>query len=40
VGRLLVTHVPAWVDAGTQLQAAREAFPTAELAEHAARYDV
>ena len=40
VGRLLVTHVPAWVDAGVQLAAAREAFATAELAVHAATYEV
>ncbi|GAB3349114.1 MBL fold metallo-hydrolase [Modestobacter lapidis] len=40
VGRLLVTHVPAWVDAGEQLAAARGAFPAAELAEHAAVYEL
>ena len=40
VRRLLVTHVPAWVDAGRQLADAREAFPAAELAAHAAVYDV
>jgi ribonuclease BN (tRNA processing enzyme) len=40
VGRLLVTHVPAWVDAAAQLAAAREAFPSAELARHAAVYDI
>jgi ribonuclease BN (tRNA processing enzyme) len=31
VGRLLVTHVPAWVDAEAQLAHARAAFPAAEL---------
>ena len=31
VGRLLVTHVPAWVDAEVQLAHARTAFPAAEL---------
>jgi ribonuclease BN (tRNA processing enzyme) len=40
VGRLLVTHVPAWVDADAQLAAAREVFPAAELARHAAVYDI
>jgi ribonuclease BN (tRNA processing enzyme) len=40
VGRLLVTHVPAWVDAAGQLAAARETFPATELARHAACYDV
>jgi ribonuclease BN (tRNA processing enzyme) len=40
VGRLLVTHVPAWVDADRQLADARRAFPAAELARHAATYEV
>jgi ribonuclease BN (tRNA processing enzyme) len=40
VGRLLVTHVPAWVDAGAQLAAARAVFPDSELARHAAVYDI
>jgi ribonuclease BN (tRNA processing enzyme) len=40
VGRLLVTHVPAWVDAEAQLAAARAVFPAAELARHAAVYDI
>ena len=40
VGRLLVTHVPAWVDADAQLAAARSVFAGAELARHAAVYDV
>jgi ribonuclease BN (tRNA processing enzyme) len=40
VARLLVTHVPAWVDPEVQLAAARGAFPGAELARHAAVYDI
>jgi hypothetical protein len=40
VGRLLVTHVPAWVDAEAQLVAAREVFPASELARHATAYDI
>jgi ribonuclease BN (tRNA processing enzyme) len=40
VGRLLVTHVPAWVDAEAQLAAAREVFGAAELARHAAVHDI
>ena len=40
VGRLLVTHVPSWIDADAQLAAARSAFPASELARHAAVYDV
>jgi ribonuclease BN (tRNA processing enzyme) len=40
VGRLIVTHVPAWVDADAQLAAARAVFPASELARHAAVYDV
>ena len=40
VGRLLITHVPSWVDADTQLAAARSVFGAAELARHAAVYDV
>jgi nicotinamide-nucleotide amidase len=36
VGRLLVTHVPAWVDAEEQLAAARSVFGAAELARHGA----
>ena len=40
VGRLLVTHVPAWVDAGAQLAAAREVFADVELAQHAAVHDI
>jgi ribonuclease BN (tRNA processing enzyme) len=40
VGRLLLTHVPAWVDAGEQLAAARVAFPAAELVRPGDAYDV
>ncbi|MGY1814593.1 MBL fold metallo-hydrolase [Blastococcus sp. SYSU D00820] len=40
VGRLLVTHVPAWVDPRAQLAAARSAFPAAELVHPGAIYDV
>jgi ribonuclease BN (tRNA processing enzyme) len=40
VGRLLLTHVPAWVDAATQLAAAREAFPSAELVRPGAVYEI
>ncbi len=40
VGRLLVTHVPAWVDPAAQLAAARSVFPAAELVRPGATYDV
>ena len=40
VNRLLITHVPSWVDAEAQLEAARKAFPAAELARHGAVYEV
>ena len=40
VGRLLVTHVPSWVDADAQLLAARTGFPPAELAVPGAVYDI
>jgi ribonuclease BN (tRNA processing enzyme) len=40
VGRLLLTHVPAWVDAAGQLADARTAFPAAELVAPGASYDV
>jgi ribonuclease BN (tRNA processing enzyme) len=40
VGRLLITHVPSWVDAEAQLAAAREVFPASELARHAAVHEV
>ncbi|RFU20942.1 MBL fold metallo-hydrolase [Geodermatophilus marinus] len=38
--RLLLTHVPAWVDAGAQLSDARAVFPSAELVAPGATYDV
>lgn len=40
VGRLLVTHVPAWVDPAAQLAAARGVFPAAELVRPGATYEV
>jgi ribonuclease BN (tRNA processing enzyme) len=40
VGRLLLTHVPSWVDAIAQLAAASAAFPETELVRPGARYDV
>jgi ribonuclease BN (tRNA processing enzyme) len=40
VGRLLLTHVPAWVDPDGQLTAARSAFPSAELVRPGAGYDI
>jgi len=40
VGRLIVTHVPAWVDADAQLAAARAVFPASELARHAAVHEI
>ena len=40
VGRLLITHVPAWVDRIGQLAAASAVFPEAELVSTAAVYEV
>ncbi|MEU2349435.1 MBL fold metallo-hydrolase [Modestobacter sp. NPDC049651] len=40
VGRLLLTHIPAWVDAEAQLAAARAVFGGAELARHATVHEV
>jgi ribonuclease BN (tRNA processing enzyme) len=40
VGRLLVTHVPAWVDAEAQLAQARTAFPAAELVAPGAVFEI
>ena len=40
VGRLLLTHIPPWVDADTQLTAARTVFPATELARTGATYDL
>ena len=39
VRRLLVTHVPAWVDPAAQLAAARSAFPASELVRPGAAYE-
>ena len=38
--RLLLTHVPAWVDPAGQLAGARAVFPAAELVVPGATYDV
>lgn len=38
VGRLLLTHIPPWVDADAQLRAAAAAFPAAELVAPGAGY--
>ncbi len=40
VGRLLLTHVPPWVDAEAQLSAARAAFPASELVSVGTTYDL
>ncbi len=40
VRRLLLTHVPAWVDPAAQLAAARSVFPAAELVQPGATYQV
>jgi ribonuclease BN (tRNA processing enzyme) len=40
VGRLLLTHVPFWVDPQSQLAAARAAFPASELVRPGAGYDI
>jgi ribonuclease BN (tRNA processing enzyme) len=40
VGRLLLTHVPTWVDRGAQLADARTVFAASELVEPGATYDV
>jgi ribonuclease BN (tRNA processing enzyme) len=40
VGRLLLTHIPAWVDPAAQLAAARAAFPATELVGPGAGYDL
>lgn len=40
VGRLLLTHIPPWVDAGAQLTDARTVFPATELVTPGATYDV
>jgi ribonuclease BN (tRNA processing enzyme) len=40
VGRLLITHVPAWVDRTAQLAAAGSVFPATELVDAGAVYDI
>lgn len=40
VGRLLLTHVPPWVDADAQLAAARTAFGASELATAGMTFDL
>lgn len=40
VGRLLVTHVPPWVDRGAVLAEASENYPGAELVTQGARYRI
>ena len=40
VGRLLLTHVPAWVDPAGQLADAQAVFPAAELVAPGAGYDI
>ena len=40
VGRLLLTHVPSWVDQIAQLVAASAVFPETELVRPGAQYDI
>jgi ribonuclease BN (tRNA processing enzyme) len=40
VGRLLLTHIPSWVDEDAQLTAARAAFPATELVRPGSGYFV
>jgi ribonuclease BN (tRNA processing enzyme) len=40
VGRLLLTHVPAWVDPAAQLAAARAVFPAADLVTAGAEFEI
>jgi len=40
VGRLVLTHIPPWVDAQAQFAAARAIFPGTELARPGATYDL
>jgi ribonuclease BN (tRNA processing enzyme) len=40
VGRLLLTHVPSWVDQIAQLVAASEVFPESELVHAGAVYEI
>ena len=40
VGRLLLTHIPAWVDHIGQLFAASSVFSETELVQHAGTYEI
>jgi len=40
VGRLVLTHIPPWVDARAQVEAAMSVFPATELARPGATYDL
>jgi ribonuclease BN (tRNA processing enzyme) len=40
VGRLLLTHVPAWVDPAAQLAGARAVFPAADLVTAGAEFEI
>jgi len=40
VGRLLLTHIPPWVDPAAQVAGARAVFPATELATPGATYDL
>lgn len=40
VGRLLLTHIPPWIDAAAQLVAARAAFPASELVGPGSTYEI
>ncbi|MDQ4038430.1 MAG: MBL fold metallo-hydrolase [Actinomycetota bacterium] len=40
VGRLVLTHIPPWVDGQAQFAAARAIFPATELARPGATYDL
>lgn len=40
VGKLLLTHIPPWIDADAQLAAARSIFPASELVSAGAIYEL
>jgi ribonuclease BN (tRNA processing enzyme) len=40
VGRLLITHIPAWVDSIGQLMSASAVFPETELVRSGATYEI
>ncbi len=40
VGRLLLTHVPTWVDRESQLKSAAAVFPRAELVSTGSVYEI